>query len=266
MALAGVFAASIASIGCGGSGGGSGTMGTLALRLADAPDPSTSAVDVTIDRVEANIDGTWTPITGSTPAYSGNIMTLATTDTLLGTTSLPTGHYTQVRLFISQASVTDSSGTHNLTIPSGAQTGLKVLVDYDINASDVTTLLLDFDVAHSITKQGNGSYSLKPVVRGSVQVLSGTVTGSVSDANGPVQGAVVTLTPDGATPSDTDPGTLTLADGTFKFWGVMPGTYTVNVTYTDPNTSTTEVGSVSGEVVTAQANTDAGAITIAAGP
>jgi hypothetical protein len=240
-------------------------MGTLNLKLADAPDPSTSAVNVTIDKVEANVDGTWQQINSSTPAFDGDLLTLAKTTSPLGTTSLPTGHYTQVRLFISSATVTDSSGTHDLTIPSGAQTGLKVLVDYDINEGDVTNVLLDFDVNHSIVITGGGNYQLKPVVRGSVDVLSGTVTGAVQDENGIVAGATVTLTPAGQSPSDTDPSTLTLADGTFKFWGVMPGTYDISVSFT-PEGGTEETGSEAGEGVTANANTDAGTITIAAAP
>ena len=200
--LAQLFAASaaltlgIATIGCGGGGGASGT-GTLSLNLADAPDPSTSAVNVTIDRVEANVNGSWQQINSSTPAFSGDLLTLAKTTTPLGSTSLPAGHYTQVRLFVSSATLTDSAGTHDVTIPSGSQTGLKVLVDYNINAGDVTNVLLDFDVNHSIVSTGSGKYQLKPVVRGSVQVLSGTVTGTIQDSGGPVTGAAVTLTPTG---------------------------------------------------------------------
>lgn len=253
-----------AVVGCGGGGGASGT-GTLSLNLADAPDPSTTAVNVTIDRVEANVDGVWQQINSSTPAFSGDLLTLAKTTTPLGSTSLPTGHYTQVRLFVSSATLTDGTGTHDVTIPSGSQTGLKVLVNYDINAGDVTNVLLDFDVNHSINKTGGGTYILKPVIRGSVQVLSGTVTGTVEDGGGPVTGAAVTLTPTGQAPSDTDPSVLTLSDGTFKVWGVMPGTYDITVTYT-PSGGTEETGSVTNETVDANANTDAGTITIAAAP
>ena len=254
-AVTGIFLA-----GCGGSGGGGGT-GSLSVSLADAPDPSISAVNVVVDRVEANVNGSWVPVTSNAPAFSGNLLNLATSDTLLGTTSLPTGHYTQVRIFVSSATVTDSTGTHNATIPSGSQTGLKVLVDYDINANNVTTVLLDFDVDHSLTQTGAGAYTLKPVVRGVVKVLSGTITGTVVDKNGPVENAVVTITPTGAQPSSTDPSTLTQADGTFKMWGVMPGTYTINVTFT-PSGGTAETGTEANESVTANANTDAGTITL----
>lgn len=266
LALKSLFAVGVAAsfgfltIGCGGGGAGAGT-GSVSVALADAPDPSATAVNVIVDRVEANVNGTWTPITSSSPAFSGNLLSLATTDKLLGTTSLPTGHYTQVRLFVSSATVTDATGTHDVTIPSGSQTGLKVLVDFDINANNVTTVLLDFDVSHSLIQTGAGAYTLKPVVRGVVQVLSGTITGTVVDKNGPVTNAIVTITPTGAQPSSTDPSTLTQADGTFKMWGVMPGSYTVNVTFT-PTGGTAETGSAANEVVAANANTAAGTITL----
>ncbi len=250
----------IFTIGCGGGGAGAGN-GSVSVALADAPDPSATAVNVTIDRVEANVNGSWTPITSNSPAFSGNLLNLATTDKLLGTTSLPTGHYTQVRLFISSASVTDSTGTHAVTIPSGSQTGLKVLVDFDINGNNVTTVLLDFDVSHSLIQTGAGAYTLKPLVRGVVQVLSGTITGTVVDKNGPVMNATVTITPSGAQPSSSDPSTLTQADGSFKMWGVMPGSYTINVAFT-PTGGTAEAGSAANEVVAANANTAAGTITL----
>lgn len=259
------LAMGLAAAGCGGGGSASASgTGTLSVRLADAPDPSVTAVNVTIDRVEANVNGTWTAVAPDPQTF--NLLDLAKGSTLLGTTSLPSGHYTQVRLFVSEATVTDADGTHNLTIPSGSNTGLKVLVNYDINEGDTTTLLLDFDVAHSINKTGSGAYHLKPVVRGVVEVLSGTITGTVKDADGPVRGAVVSITPTGGTPSDTDPSTLTLADGTFKFWGVMPGSYTVNVSFTDPDTAVVETGSHSDAAVTATQNTEVGEITIAAAP
>lgn len=258
----------VSAAGCGGGGSvapssGSGA-GTLSVRLADAPDPGVTAVNITVDRVEANVDGAWQPVAVTPQTF--NLLDLAKDSSLLGSASLPAGHYSQVRLFVSSPSVTDGAGTHDLTIPSGDQTGIKVLVDYDINANDVTSLLLDFDVSHSVTKTGNGTYHLKPVVRGSVQVLSGNVTGSVSDANGPVKGATVSLTPAGGTPAGTDPSTQTLDDGTFKLWGVKPGSYDVHVTFTDPNTSSTETGAASAVSVTADQDTDAGTITLAAAP
>ena len=249
------------AVGCGGGGGASGS-GTLSMNLADAPDPSVSSVDVTIDKVEANVNGTWMQINTSTPAFSGNLLNLAKTTSPLGTMTLPTGHYTQVRLFVSSATITDGTGTHPVTIPSGSQTGLKVLVDYDINAGNVTNVLLDFDVNHSFVSTGSGSFMLKPVVRGTVEVLSGTVTGTVTDKSGPVQGATVSLTPTGQQPSSTDPSVLTLSDGTFKVWGVMPGSYTVNVTFTPSGGGTAETGSEVNETVTANQNTDAGTINI----
>src|SRR6185369_14004795 len=78
--------------------------------------------------------------------------------------------------------------------PSGVQTGVKVNVDYDISANQVTTILLDFNVCKSLNKLGNGNYQLQPVIPAVVKVLSGTVTGHVALNGNPVQGATVTAT------------------------------------------------------------------------
>jgi hypothetical protein len=42
------------------------------------------------------------------------------------------------------------------------------------------TVLLDFDANKSIVKQGNGTYSLKPVIRTIEQAISGAVKGKIT--------------------------------------------------------------------------------------
>src|SRR5947208_1738782 len=102
--------------GCGSSSSGS---GTLAVSVSDGPNPTITAMNITIDRVEANANGAWTVITSVPQSF--NLLDLTKNDALLGSANLPAGHYTQVRFFPSSATVTDATGTHNVTIPSGAQ-------------------------------------------------------------------------------------------------------------------------------------------------
>jgi hypothetical protein len=170
-----------------------------------------------------------------------------------------------VRFFPSSATVTDSTGTHTVEIPSALQTGVKVNVDYDISGDQVTTILLDFNVSKSLRKRGTGDYFLQPVIPAVVKVLSGTVTGSVTSAGSPVAGATVTATytAGSAYPLNTEVNSsTTIADGTFKLWALLPGTYTITASYTDPATSTVKTVSKTGVVVTANANTDAGAMAL----
>lgn len=253
--------------GCSGGGGGglsSGGNGTLQASMVDAPDPSVSAVTITIDRVQAHIadisntndnnDGNWQTLT--TAAQTINLLDFAKVEKLLGSATLPAGHYTQIRLFVSSASVTDKDGTFPLNIPSALQTGLKINVNYDINPNQITTILLDFNVNRSLDKLGNGQYQLHPVIPATVKVLSGTVTGTVVSNGAPVRGATITATPtSGAT---TGNSTMTLADGTFKVWALLPGTYTITASFTDAGG--TKTATKTGVVVTANQNTEIGTL------
>lgn len=247
-------------IGCGGAGGGS---GTLVVSLADAPDPSITAINVTIDKVEAHVGGQWTTIAGAPQSF--NLFDLVTNEALLGSANLPTGHYTQIRLFPSAATVTDSAGTHSVVIPSGVQTGVKLNLGYDIGPNEVTTILLDFNVAKSLIRQGNGQYRLQPVIPAVVKVLSGTVTGTVTDGSAPLAGASVqaTYTAGDRYALGTEVNTSTSqGNGNFKLWALLPGTYTLTVTYTDPNTSAVRTMTRTNVVVAANQNTPVGDLVV----
>ncbi|MBW3638141.1 MAG: DUF4382 domain-containing protein [Armatimonadetes bacterium] len=96
---------------------------------------------------------------------------------LLGSAQLPPGRYSQVRLFVTSAQVTDRAGqTFPVTVPGGAQTGIKVNVDYTVTPNEVVSILLDFNIAQSLIQGSNGNYRLQPVVKGVVKALSGTIT------------------------------------------------------------------------------------------
>jgi hypothetical protein len=256
------LAPALALSGCGGGGSSSGT-GTLSVVMSDAPDPTITSLVVTIDRVEAHVDGQWTPITTNPATF--NLLDLVHNEALLGSANLPAGHYTQVRFFPSAATVTDSAGTHTVTIPSGVQSGVKVNIDHDIEAGQTTTILLDFNVCKSLNKLGNGQYQLQPVIPAVVKILSGTVTGAVMDGSNPVAGAMITATYEAgsAYPVGTEVNTsASLPDGTFKVWALLPGPYTIKATFTDPATSVAKTATVTGVVVTANQNTDVGAMAL----
>ncbi len=266
VALIALFAALPLLGGCGGSSdsdnAGNGS-GTFRVALADAPPSSgsVSAVNITIDRVEANVDGAWTPITSVPQSF--NLLDLVKNEAILGSSQLPAGRYTQVRLFPSAATVTDAAGTNPVVIPSGVQTGVKINVNYDISPNQVTTVLLDFNVAKSLVRQGNGRYLLQPVIPAVVKVLSGTVTGTFTDGTDPLPGAAVTAvyTAGDRYPLGTEVNTgATLADGTFKVWALLPGTYTITVSYTDPVTSALRTRTITDVLVSPDQNTDLGTL------
>lgn len=257
------------SSGSSGSGSPASGSGTLSVAMSDAPPagaPAVTRVNVTIDRVEANVNGAWTPVAAASQSF--NLLDLVTNPALLGSTTLPAGHYTQVRLFPSSATVTDTTGTYPVDIPSGVQTGVKLNVDYDINPNQITTILLDFNVNKSLVREGNGQYKLQPVIPAVVKVLSGTVSGTVTDATSgsPLVGATVTAAYTAgsayALGTDVNTGVSISPDGAFHIWALLPGTYTLTATYTDPGTGAVRTSARTGVIVAANQDTAVGALAL----
>ena len=83
-----------------------------------------------------------------------------------------------------------------MKVPSGYQTGIKLVHPFDIDSGLTTELILDFDVARSVVKAGNsGKYLLKPTIKviGTYNraIVSGIVTTDEATPQ-PLQGAMVT--------------------------------------------------------------------------
>jgi hypothetical protein len=228
-------------------------------------------VNVTIGRVEANIDGEWVDVAQPAGPVTVNLLDLARQEVLIGADQIPAGAYTQVRFFPQSVSVTDSTGTQPVTVPSADQTGIKVNLNYTVEPGAVTSVLLDFNVAKSLKKTGNGRWQLQPVIPAVVKTASGTVAGRVVDGaagGAPVAGASVSAvyTAGTAYPVGTEVNTATslAPDGVFKVWALLPGTYTVTAKLAGgtPEAPTERVVSVENVVVTAGQSADAGTLTL----
>src|SRR5438445_493607 len=268
-ALAGLVA--VAAAGCG--GGSTSSNGSLSVAMSDAPPNlgDVSAVNVTVTKLEVHPgDGTETGDTSTDNKWKTcwqgsrtfNLLTLANvTDVtnlplIVDRNSLPAGHYDQLRMIISNdpslTTITVNGSTQPLTVPSGGQTGLKSK-KFDITRSTNTVLLLDFNVAQSVTLQGNGSYQIKPIIDIDPLTGTGSVSGKVVDASGAPMGALVNVKDASGTVVGSS---ITLAaDGVFAVHGLLPATYTLEVSATGKTTTTkttpllvqgqtTDVGSV----------------------
>jgi len=84
----------------------------------------------------------------------------------LGVALVPAGHYTQVRLKLGPGSDVVVDGvTHPLVVPSGMQSGLKLIHPFRVPASGFVDLLLDIDAQTSILEDGAGNWILHPTVK-----------------------------------------------------------------------------------------------------
>lgn len=234
-------AASAALIGCGGgdSGGGS---GTLRVALTDAPACGFEQVNVTVERVRIHrsdsageMDGGWHEIRLN-PAKRIDLLGL-TNGVLeeLGTTPLPAGQYTQLRLVLRPNgggapanSVVPVGGVEQpLDTPSGVQSGIKLIHPFTVQPDQLVDLVLDFDACRSVVVRGNGTYGLKPVIA----VLPRTVSEIVGNVDPTLTGVVVSAQRNGNVVRATTPD----ATGAFRLAFLDPAaatSYDVAITAT----------------------------------
>ena len=190
---------------CGGGGSGSSSSdGTLSLQLTDATTNDYKAVYVTISKVKVCVDdenegeeNSWLVV--AEPGGTYNLLDLVNgVQEYLGITELEAGQYTQMRLMIGSTAdgelnilgenhpyanyvVDNSDAYHELKVPSGVQTGIKLVSGFSIYENQTTELILDFDASRSVVKAGNsGNWLLKPVIK-VVGTTVATVSGNITD-------------------------------------------------------------------------------------
>lgn len=134
--------------------------------LTDNPfNASEVNVDIREVKIKLHEDSTnW--ISLNTHAGIYNLLALQNgIDTVIAQGTIPVGILKEVRFVLgNDNSITIDSVTYPLTIPSGSESGLKIKLNKNLNAS-LDSLLIDFDAALSIHQTGNGEYKLKPVLK-----------------------------------------------------------------------------------------------------
>jgi hypothetical protein len=203
----------VALTGCGGgsSDDSSDGNGSLTLGLVDGPVEGAEQVVVAFTGIELKPDNgpPMEPIPmdesacddfdSATGTCSINLLDLVGTDRrVVFSESLPAGHYQWVRLLVNaERNVMDSylvtldGRMCSLYIPSGSETGLKIVSGVTVTANGVSDYTLDFDVRKSITnppglsdpdQQCADNYVLKPAIRIVDSTEVGTVAGTVDDS------------------------------------------------------------------------------------
>ncbi len=205
-------------------------MGTLEVKLHDAP-ADFDEVNIFIERVEVNNttneEEGWQVI--SEPNQQYNLLELTNgVFEVIGETELEEGFYPQIRLILSRDNnnVVVDGEVHDLFIPSGAQTGVKLNVDAEIEEGFTYTLLLDFDALRSVHKTGQSpvlDYILKPVIRATNEAVTGNIGGVVN----PIEARAAVFAIAG---EDTLSSTYANEEsGEFLLVGLEDGTYDVSV-------------------------------------
>jgi hypothetical protein len=145
------------------------TTSTLQVRLTDAP---TALDQVNVDIKEVHVkfsedsvgtDG-WVALATNARVY--NLLGLQNgVDTVLANGNFPNNIVRQIRFVLGpNNTVKDNGVVYPLTIPSGSESGLKIKVSKSLQAT-LETLVIDFDAALSIKKEGPGDYKLRPVLK-----------------------------------------------------------------------------------------------------
>jgi hypothetical protein len=161
----------------------------------------------------------------------------------IGLADLSVGSYTQMRLIIDTVpddGLNELSEAHpyanyvidtddnyqELKIPSGNQTGFKIVHGFTVSANQTTEMILDFNAEKSVVVAGNsGNWLLKPTIKvGSTEELS-IIRGRVTtDGTTGIAGSLVSVQQfDGTVPDDKDQvtlqtSTITGADGYFALF------------------------------------------------
>ncbi len=192
-------------VSCGGGGGGgtSAGTGTLNLSLTDAPNANYKAVYVTINEIWVkHSDKDWEMLNSpdlKLPQTLNLREFVNGARAQLGIIELEAGHYNQMRLMLGTKPVGEQHDYPNylilkdddkqipLKVPSGYQTGIKLVKGFDIEDSKATEIILDFDANKSVHAHpaGNtGEWRLRPTIK-VVEInnsVSGKVVQIVSDA------------------------------------------------------------------------------------
>ena len=230
--------------------------GTLRMILVDAP-ADLEGVDslvIVFDRVmvhrgicqdEDSTDG-WITVLGDTlpvEQRTFDLMELVNGDFgIICEDDLEAGVYTQIRIIIESATLVVDGEPQDLFIPSGEQSGIKLVGGFKGDPGVITELTLDFDVAKSLHEAppGSGRYILRPTIRLVQTTLSGSISGTVLPAG---IGAVIYA----LDPSTVDTVASTLADpvtGEYVMHSLLEGIYDVRasaVGYADSTRTGIEV-------------------------
>ena len=203
----------------------------VAVRLTDAPgDYKHVYVEVEDVMIKTTAEGSdeegWVSLEGVKTGVIDLLSLTGGVTELLVDTEIEAGYVHQMRLVLGDNNTIvlndDTEAEYALKTPSAQQSGLKVMLDQELEAGQNYTFILDFDVDQSVVTTGSGAFSLKPVVRVAAEANTGSIVGSVH----PTTEQVLVTAQSGSMHASA----YTDANGNFQIHGLPAGTYKVTAT------------------------------------
>jgi len=236
-------------VSCGGGGSSvtpSGQTGQLSVLLTDSSGCDFDNVFVNIRKVrvhksadaEDGDDGWITIVPPNAPVKIDLLSLQNGLFESLGLAPLAPGHYTQIRLYLAKTgnSVVVNGVSSPLKVPSGFQSGIKIIHDFDIEPGKLQEIVLDFDPCRSVVK-AHDKFILKPVIQAVVKTISGAIVGAVDHLSSNV---IVKAEINGHVFKQT----TTMQDGTFVL-SPLPNSDEVKIEFPDDATGTFDIVMVS---------------------
>jgi hypothetical protein len=154
---------------------------TLNLMITDTPFTDARAVLVTFSEVTVHRSGeggfTRLPFASGATSRTCDLKKLTNAQDVLGTGTLPAGHYTQVRIVVSSAvlyfenAADGAACAPTIATPAGRNVAVEIPSgevrlnrEFTVSESGATTMLVDFDGDRSIRLTGNDRYMMAPVI------------------------------------------------------------------------------------------------------
>lgn len=239
--------------GCGGGGSGSsGGDGSLSFDVTDAPVDDANKVVIQVEEVQVKpADGERIVFSFDNPK-SFDLLQLrgSASAELIQDESVESGRYDWIRLIItddvSESFVeTSTGGTEALKVPSGQQSGLKLVSGFNVPEGGSADFTIDFDLRKGLVDRGSNGFILKPAHRLIDNTEVGTIAGTVDQNRASQDGcapAVYVYDGSDVTPDDVDgnePDPVTSAqpemdsesgDYEFEVGFLSPDPYTVTWT------------------------------------
>jgi len=185
-------------------------LATVEIRVTDKPPEGVTKILLTVQNIEVNVaqagtESGWKTIIPGPTEF--DLVAVTGVEGVLGSTQLPPGRYSQLRMEVVKAMVTIQNVARPATVPSGK---LRFVGEFDLVAGQTAVLTLDFDAERSIVLRGSQDPLLKPVVKLLVRKGGQPLAAAETVSNEPV--ATPTTVP-GATPTTVPGATPTTVPG-----------------------------------------------------